>query len=550
MKYPKSVALFLTAAFVQLTASCYTTKRMPPERVAPAKQNIVRVLKKNGETLEFAKSNPAFIVGDHVQPGAGLTVKADGTTIEKKGDTYIVKTKKGMTYEATSYSRSGDNYVLTLTSMQTIPLSDVAMIWTRDFSGGLTALAVVGGVAVTLGVLALIIALTKESCPFLYARDSSGLTLEGELYSGAVFKGIERRDFLKLHSLAAGKDGYELKIANEADETQCTDELTLIAVDHESGAGVYAGADGLIHTVPAPVTPLTAVDFEGRDFTRVVAAADSDLWSSNPLDKDPGNPADLRSGLVLRFPKPAGARQAKLVVRIGNTYWADTVFGKTFGLLGPAMPLWRQKVDEDPDLRAKARRFFAERGVTLKAEVKTGDGWREAGFFQPTGPYGIEDDILVLPIADVAGDELTIKLQGGTFFWMIDYAAVDYSADKTVETHELAPYKAVDGTGRDIRISLLRADGDYYVMPRTGDLAVVKYSAPVPRPGWERSFFVRSTGYYTLHPKAGTADLAKFMAIWQNPDLFLKFSLEEVQKQVAAASKPEPAALKAPRQVN
>jgi hypothetical protein len=292
------------------------------------------------------------------------------------------------------------------------------------------------------------------------------------------------------------------------------------------------------------------VDFAGRDFTRAVAAVDNDMWSSNPVGKDPENPADWRSGLILSFPKPATAREAKLIVRIGNTYWADTVFGRLFGLMGPMMQPWLRQTGQDPDLRAKAYRFVADQGVGLKAAVKTPDGWRDAGFFHPTGPYGIQDDILVLPLDGTSGDNLTVRLQGGTFFWMIDYAAVDYTPDTTVETHELSPYEAMSHSGRDVRASLLRADGDYFVMPEPGNFAIVKYAAPAAKPGLERSFFVRSTGFYTLHPKEGLVDLSTLLAIKQNPELFLKFSLQEIQKQIAAASKPEPTAVKVPHQEN
>jgi hypothetical protein len=549
MRFQKSVSVFLIVAFVGLLATCYSKRRVVPERLTLRAKNerIVRVLKKSGETIEFGKNDYVYLESDQIRYGIRTSVSIDGTSVTKKGDIYVVQTRSGKTFEAVSCERLEDYYVLVLRSSQNIPLSDVSMIWTRRFNGGLTALAVAGSILGAVGVVGLIIALTKESCPFLYSNDGSGLTLEGELYSGAIFKGIERRDFLKLHSLAAEKDGYVLKIANEANETQYTDELTLMAVDHPAGTSVFAGYDGLVHTIGSPVAPVQALDFNGCDFLRVVAALDGDLWSSNPIGKDPENPADWRSGLVLTFPKPPGAQKAKLVVRIGNTYWADSVFGRLFGMLGPEMQPWLAKNGSDMTIRDKFTRFIADQGPGLKVKVKDREGWRDAGFFQPTGPYGIEDEILPFPLENTPDGDLTVMLQGGTFFWMVDYAAVDYTADLAVETHELSAYEALDNAGRDVAASLRSTDGDYYVMPEPGNYAVVKYAAPPAKPGLERSFLVKTAGYYTLRPKEGTPDLPRFFAIGQNPELFLKFSLQEIQKEIAAATYPKPTPAREPR---
>jgi hypothetical protein len=123
---------------------------------------------------------------------------------------------------------------------------------------------------------------------------------------------------------------------------------------------------------------------------------------------------------------------------------------------------------------------------------------------------------------------------------MIDYAAVDYSPDRPVEIQALAPYEAVDDGGRDIKPSLARTDGDYFVMPKPGNYAFVKYPAPPLKSGLERSFLLKSSGYYTIHPmEDGRPDVLKLLAIRQNPDLFLKFALQDIQKQIAAAANPK-----------
>lgn len=541
MRYRKPISLFVIAAFLLLTASCVRERQYTQERLsqAGAGKRIVRILKKTGETFDFDKRTPAVMTGDEIRFWERVTVSSEGATITKRDSGYLVKTRDGATYEASSYTQDGSRLMLNLTPARSIPLSDVQMVWTRESNDLGTVLLVVGGVIVAAGIAFLIVLATKDSCPFLYASDGAEFALEGELYSGAIFKGIERRDFLKLHSLAAGPDGYVLKIANEVQETQYTDEMSLLVVDHPHDIGVYAGADGLLHTVRSPSGAISAVDTTGRDFTKAVSAADGRMWSSNPVGKDPENPADWRSGLTLRFPKPAGAERAKLAVRIGNTHWADTAFGEFLGMMGGMMPAWYENTGKDPAVREKAGNFMSNMGLALKVQVLGREGWRDAGSFYPTGPFGIEDDIIALPLERTADESLTVRLLGGTFFWMVDYAAVDYSPDLPVDVRALSPYSAEDGTGRDIRKALLAADGDYFVMPEPGNSAVVKYTAPARKPGLERSFFLRSSGYYTIHPKANASpDFAKLLAIRQNPDMFLKFSLQEIQGRLAAAANP------------
>jgi hypothetical protein len=542
MKQRRLISGFLVLAFLQLTISCVSEKTRSPQQVSSGTKvyKVVRVLKKSGETVDFDKDNPAYLAGSEIRSTREIGLPLHGVKIEKQGDVYIVTSESGKTYRTSEVKQTENYYIIKGESITPIPLSEVSLVWTRESNTLGTVLIVAGGIIVA-GVGLLIIALaTKKSCPFLYTSDGTELNLEGELYSGAIFKGIERRDYLKLHALKPGPDGYRLKIANEAEETQYTDELTLLAVDHPREFDVYAGSDGIIHTVQSPVAALAAEDFEGTDFTRAVSAVDGRMWSSNPAGKDPENPANWRSGLTLRFPRPPAANKAKLVVRIGNTYWADYAFGHSLGLLGGMMPAWYQKTGQDPDIRAKADKFLSDQGVGLKVQVQGKEGWRDAGFFYPTGPFGIQDDIMALPLDGTPDDSLTVRLQGGTFFWMIDYAAVDYSPDRPVDVQALAPYEAVDDGGRDIKPSLARTDGDYFVMPKPGNYAFVKYPAPPLKSGLERSFLLKSSGYYTIHPREdGRPDVLKLLAIRQNPDLFLKFALQDIQKQIAAAANPK-----------
>jgi hypothetical protein len=67
-----------------------------------------------------------------------------------------------------------------------VHLDSIAEVNVMELDPGRTALGVVGGALGAVAIMALIVALTKDSCPFVYAVTDGGPVLEGELYSGAV----------------------------------------------------------------------------------------------------------------------------------------------------------------------------------------------------------------------------------------------------------------------------------------------------------------------------------------------------------------------------
>lgn len=83
---------------------------------------------------------------------------------------------------------------------------------------GLVAALVVGAI----GVAAIIVAATKESCPFIYSWDGQQFVFDGEPYGAAITKGLERDDYSELRRLMPDKGLYRLMISNGVDETQYT----------------------------------------------------------------------------------------------------------------------------------------------------------------------------------------------------------------------------------------------------------------------------------------------------------------------------------------
>src|SRR5262249_38324246 len=118
-----------------------------------------------------------------------------------------------------------------------------AMHMERDNAATTVKYFVVGtGVAAGVAVLLFIIVLlTKTSCPFVYVEKDGRRVLVGEAYSGAAFASIARDDLLPTPLPDGGR--VRAWLANEAHETQLTDLLELVTVDHDPGVRVLSTFD-------------------------------------------------------------------------------------------------------------------------------------------------------------------------------------------------------------------------------------------------------------------------------------------------------------------
>ena len=112
----------------------------------------------------------------------------------------------------------------------------------RELNGTATTFATIGIAAGAVAAVALIVALTKESCPFVYVDRGGGLELVGEACTaGAAFASIKRDDLLPLPKLEGNPVRVQLR--NEARETQYTDRVELVVADHSPDTRVLSSFD-------------------------------------------------------------------------------------------------------------------------------------------------------------------------------------------------------------------------------------------------------------------------------------------------------------------
>jgi hypothetical protein len=392
-------------------------------------------------------------------------------------------------------------------------------------SAALSILAVVGVATVMLGAIALVALATKESCPFVYSWDGERYVFDAEPYGGATTRGLERDDYSELERLKAEDGVYRMMLGNEVREAQYTDLLELWAVDHPPGTRVVADEFGKLYTISQPLALESARDGADDDLLRWLQTTDRLVWEPYAVAGPDGS---LRHEIVMTFPKPEGASEARLVANVATGQWGSHMIREMLELRGREVGAWYDLIDTSPQAKLQLLAWnLREELYTLKLWVEEPTGWELRGLLPGGGPFIAEDRVVPLDVSRVPGDRLRIRVQPPAGFWAFNSFYVDYGTDQRIAVDTLAPLEAKDATGRDVLAQLRAADGDYHTMPRTGDRTYVVFPAAERQAGMERTLILHSRGYYRLHlSEEGEPDLATLQRLEDEPGYAARFAAE------------------------
>lgn len=404
-----------------------------------------------------------------------------------------------------------------------IPASAIEKIEVYDKDKGATtaswAFSALGVAAGAFGVLLVIIALTKSSCPFVYTYDGQDYMFSGEIFSGATQPGLERDDYMLLPGVVSSEGTYSIRLTNEVHEIQSVNLASLLVVDHPDDISVLIDKTGKIQTIRRPSVPLTAVNIAGRDILDRIGKKDSVYFSGNPPDMGKVGVETI----VMKFLKPHDCKSAKLVIRAKNSFWLDVLFTKFHSLFGEKYNKFAEK--QESASPGKLNKFLFDQKIPLSAYIEKEGKWQSAGYFNIAGPMAMRDDILPVDLDGISSDTVKIKLETGFLFWEVDYAGMDFSKTEKVVQAELAATIALDRNGADV-IDLLRAkDKSYLVLKEVGDEIMLDFNKPSMQNS-SRSVFLHTSGYYKiLRDQTGPAD-KQALKTFRKPNRFPEFSKE------------------------
>ena len=185
----------------------------------------------------------------------------------------------------------------------------------------------------------------------------------------------------------------------------------------------------------------------------------------------------------------------------------------------------KQKKSNPKDLN----KWLLDQNLPLSAYVFNNESWEKVDYFNLIGPMAFKEDVLSLDVSSYGGKDIQIKLESGFLFWEIDYVGIDFSAGQDIATRIISLDEAVTGEEIDVRGKMLMDDKEYYIQPKVGDQAILKFAAP-KQTDEMRSIFLHSKGYYLiLRDQEGRPEKKKLRK-FREEGRFPKYSKELYQE--------------------
>lgn len=412
--------------------------------------------------------------------------RKDWTAVNKMSGTLHVRTHNGTRFDLESFTFTKYGLLTDrgsqlpahskksrITGPLTLPYDSIDVVQIRQLNKSRTLAAIAG--AATVGYILIgqsqngkrpeAVPRPSTSCPFIYSYNGHDWRIDSETYAGAVARGLERTDVDNLDHIASVDGKYRLALANEVDETEYTDELTLLIAEHPATTRVFPDMNGVLHTVDAGSNP---VSFRQ---TNLVSMPAKTRWEAT-------------------FRRPRGDHLA-LVIRVRNTDAVPFVHQHLMNLLGQDVYTWYREVNSNTEAARKTLSWYT---AMSGLRVSTSSGkWIERGVVPIVGP--VVAKTIVVPIGDQTGDDLVhVRLESSPMLWNIESVRI---ATETAapDIHEVKVSRAIDADGNDVASLLREHDGNYHVA-LNGSRVIAEFDTPNLRKGMRATVIARTTGHY------------------------------------------------------
>jgi hypothetical protein len=273
------------------------------------------------------------------------------------------------------------------------------------------------------------------------------------------------------------------------------------------------------------VSLIKAVDWAGNNILELLKEKDEHFWISNPFDRNPELPEQTRDSIVMEFSRPMASSLVKLILNIQNTGWASYMEGHLSELPGRELESWHDLMNRSVEAREAFKKVVFREGM-LSLKLWDGESWKDMDYLWFVGPSLSKDQVVELDIRNIPGNVLRVKLESTAGLWMVDSVKADFSSDLPIDITEAQLIQAKDNKGKDLLRLLENIDDQDYILPTNEDWAELTFRAPARKKGYERSFILKSTGYYKVHGDTQGEPQKALMAKLTKPGAFGKYSLE------------------------
>lgn len=535
------ISILLTIAVLNLTIGCrsYFKVNSSPE---PSSQ-IITGVNDSGKTIIIHFNQNKWVLSDIQIRNNTVTGKATDYTMPPtlnpvrpdRPNRYISRVSHSQRYLLNEVHLYLNEFADLGNKLVSIPVSSISKIEIYDKDTASTVgswfLGAVGVAAAAFALTAILMIIFKESCPFIYTWDGEKYQFAGEIYSGSIYKPLERNDYLRL-PVYPDQRSYVLKITNEAREIQHTNLLELLVTDHPEKSEILIDKYGNLKTLSQQAAPTAATNLAGQNIIPLIASKDSQFYQSNSS----GDKLPLKDGVILEFPAPGKAKTAKLAIRAKNSILLDFMMGKFHDLFGSAYKGFEKKQQKSSG--ATMRQWSLAQGIPLSVYVGRNGSWEFVDYYNIAGPMKYKDDVISIPLTGSETDPLKVKLEFGNLLWEIDYAAIDYSPDEKVTTYTIPVKTAFTELQKNVADLLAKDDLKYYDQPIMDNYATVTFDLPVFT-GQNRTVILHSKGWYEiLRNPDGKPEIANLKTFRQS-GRFNQFVNENIKKMEQSVSQPQ-----------
>ena len=526
-KKSKIISIIMIFAFLNFTVGCsfYKSKQIPTSSDNFANQ--YKSINKNERYIIIHSGNETWHLNNVVLNEDKKEMTALLREIDENHSLYSAKGKKisKQSYKSNKalelHFYTKENLDKTTTGEVIIPFSNIEKMEVYVPDTAKKVLSIIGFTVAGLAIVAIIIAATKSSCPFVYIKDGDSYTFTGELYPGAILPNLERTDYIPLPNFIPQNEEYTLKISNELKEIQYTDLAELVVINHSKNSTVLLDQNGKPHTFSKKINPEEVTIDDTAFDTNPSLKKDTVAYLFNH-EKSKDN---QWNNIVLSFDNNSHSKQAKLILSAKNSLWLDFVYGKfneQFGFYFNQFQKQQLHVPAEKNIQ-----WRDDQGIPLSVYVKQDKGWVLIEKINPVGPMAYRDLVIPIDLENINSQKIEIKLECGFMFWEVDYAAIDYSKDIPLKLQYINPLSAIDENGKNVTALLDKEDKSYLIQPNIGNEVVLKYHVKSPKNGESQTLFLKNRGYYEyIRNYKGIPNFAK-LKTFREKGALSKYSKDE-----------------------
>jgi hypothetical protein len=432
-------------------------------------------------------------------PGDSVSVSSPVKAHLLDGSTVVFR--RGVDVVRDTVRGDGTRYSLTLqdsASVNSLALDSVVgmeVFRTRVDAGTSVVVSLLATGAALAGTAALAVAIFG-SCPTYYADSAGTYLLEGEGFSYSIAPLFEARDVDRLRIHAAPDGALRLEVRNEALETHYLNHLELLEVEHAAGEIALGDESNRFLIVGDVTAPTRAVDRGGRNVRRYVAAADGEVYRSDPRVLARARVGDLEDWIELAIPAPIGTDSVAIILRLRNSLLNTILlYDIMLGDPGARSLDWVGRDLEQVGPAVELAQWY-QRRMGLDIAVGDGSGYRVVAHVKDTGPIAWKDVAVVVPVLERGS--IRIRLRFPVDNWRIDRIAVAGRFRRVLPlVHPLAEIRDAGGQADRAALTSLAAADARYLETSPGQRFGAAFR-PGPRLATgERTFFLASQGYYT-----------------------------------------------------